>query len=236
MNFEVLDKQIKEYEATHKTMSLEGGLNMYAFLGKRFKSDIPPTGRKVRFLNKNGYDGDREYANKYFKEGQILTVKEIYVGRSSSEVEFEEFHDRRFNTVMFEDVRLKKNNIERAIENFKKRNNGLKNNPVCQDVPERVNKQNYEIERNNLAIAALEKQLNGGWISASDRLPEMCGQDILLTIENIFQQRKVIHGFTGYMEKGKLEFNSLDNETNFKNWTVIAWQPLPEPYKEVENG
>lgn len=50
------------------------------------------------------------------------------------------------------------NDIEKAIEHFKKRNFRLKANPVCQDIKERVEKQNYEIERNNLAISALEKQ------------------------------------------------------------------------------
>ena len=43
-------------------------------------------------------------ANKCFKEGDILTVKEIYVGRSNSDVEFKEFLNKRFNTVMFKDV------------------------------------------------------------------------------------------------------------------------------------
>lgn len=91
-------------------MSLKGGIDMYAHLSnlsnsfKRYKSITPATGRKVYFLNDNGYDSERETANKYFKEGQILTIKEIYVGRSSSTVEFEELPDKNFNTVMFEDV------------------------------------------------------------------------------------------------------------------------------------
>lgn len=81
---------------------------------------------------------------------------------------------------------------------------------------------------------ALEKQLNGVWIPVSERLPNNCGLGVLLTIENKFQQRKVIQGFTGYMEKGKLEFHTNDKTTNLEIWKVIAWQPLPEPYKEVE--
>ena len=86
-----------------------------------------------------------------------------------------------------------------------------------------------------LARQALEKQLNGGWIPVSERLPNNCGLGVLLTIENKFQQRKVIQGFTGYMEKGKLEFHTNDKTTNLEIWKVIAWQPLPKPYKEVEN-
>lgn len=89
-------------------MNLDGGINTYICCGDemfgRYKSGISPKGRKVIFLNDNGYDSEREYANLFFKENQILTVKEIYVGRSSSEVEFEEIPNKRFNTVMFQDI------------------------------------------------------------------------------------------------------------------------------------
>lgn len=87
-----------------ETMSLIGGIDTYS-LFKRYKSDISPEGRKVVFLNDNGYDMERQYANQFFTDGDVLTVKEIYVGRSSSEVEFIEFPNKRFNTVMFADVR-----------------------------------------------------------------------------------------------------------------------------------
>lgn len=91
-----------------ETMSLVGGLDMYAFkFGSRYKSgtfDKSPEGRKVVFLNENGYDVQREHARMFFKEGDILTVKEIYVGRSSSDVEFVEVPNQKFNTVMFADA------------------------------------------------------------------------------------------------------------------------------------
>lgn len=87
------------------SMSLTGGIDMYSFDGERSGSNVSPEGRKVVYLNKNGYDMERDRANKHFKEGQILTIKEIYVGRSSSEVEFIELPDNRFNTVMFDDVK-----------------------------------------------------------------------------------------------------------------------------------
>ena len=87
-----------------KTMRLDGGLDTYAMFGTRYKSDQSPEGRKVKYLNKNGYDIEREIASRHFNEGDILTVKEIYVGRSSSEVEFVGFPNLKFNTVMFEDV------------------------------------------------------------------------------------------------------------------------------------
>ncbi|MBM7598275.1 hypothetical protein JOC34_000632 [Virgibacillus halotolerans] len=87
-----------------ETMSLTGGLDIYSF-GERYQSDKSPQGRKVRFRNKGGWESDTEYAHKYLiNEGDILTVEEIYVGRSSSEAEFKEHPNITFNTVMFEDV------------------------------------------------------------------------------------------------------------------------------------
>jgi hypothetical protein len=84
-------------------VKLDGGIDEYR-IGKRYKTETAPYGRKVRYLNTNGYDSYREYANQYIKEGEIYTVREIWVGGSSSDVELVEIEDRRFNTVMFEDV------------------------------------------------------------------------------------------------------------------------------------
>lgn len=90
-------------------MKLDGGIKMYCYGGDkifdRYNNKNPPKGRKVIFLNDNGYDYEREYANTLFPKGQILTVNEIYVGRSNSEVEFEEFPGEKFNTVMFADMK-----------------------------------------------------------------------------------------------------------------------------------
>lgn len=82
-------------------MSLAGGIDEYSF-GDRYDGPLP-AGRKVYFLNKNGYDSEREYAATFFEEGQVLTVQEIYVGRSNSKVSFVECPDKTFNTVMFAD-------------------------------------------------------------------------------------------------------------------------------------
>lgn len=84
-------------------MNLKGGLDMYR-MGKRYAGGEPPRGRKVMFLAKNGYDSELEHAKKLFKYGDTLTVKEIYVGSWSSDVEFEEYPGKKFNTVMFADI------------------------------------------------------------------------------------------------------------------------------------
>lgn len=87
------------------TMSLDGGLDMYNGM-KRYNSHIAPEGRIVKFINDNGMDSDLEYAQKYFTEGQILVVKEIYVGRSGSTVEFIGYEKLHFNTVHFTDIQF----------------------------------------------------------------------------------------------------------------------------------
>jgi hypothetical protein len=83
------------------TMSLIGGIDLYSL--ERYKSNISPEGRKVIYLDENGYDIERGRASKLFKKGTELTVKEIFVGRSSSTVEFVEYPEYQFNTVMFTD-------------------------------------------------------------------------------------------------------------------------------------
>ena len=86
-------------------MSIVGGVCMYAIPGKRFNSNVPPKGRKVVFAHdENGLKYDQEKAKRHFKKGDVLTVKEIYVYSSSSDVEFAECPGVLFNTVLFADA------------------------------------------------------------------------------------------------------------------------------------
>lgn len=63
-----------------------------------------PPGTYVKYLNKNGYESDRERANKVLEEGKQYTVYKIDVGSSRSTVQLVEFPDQWFNTVMFENL------------------------------------------------------------------------------------------------------------------------------------
>ena len=95
------------------TMSIDGGIEMYMVIEdfnnnviRRFNNKPSPQGRKIVFLNKGGYELQREFANEFFEEGQILTIKEIEVGSWSSEVYVEECErNMGFNTVMFADLK-----------------------------------------------------------------------------------------------------------------------------------
>ncbi len=57
---------------------------------------------KVRYTGKNGYD--TKLADKYLEVGKEYEVHFLRVGRSSSEVFFEEFVGIGFNSVHFENV------------------------------------------------------------------------------------------------------------------------------------
>ena len=63
-------------------------------------------GTKVVYLGENGYDSQRETANKILKVGQAYIVKNIDVGDSYSYVALEEVPNQTFNTVMFDNIRL----------------------------------------------------------------------------------------------------------------------------------
>lgn len=65
-----------------------------------------------------------------------------------------------------------------------------------------------------------EKQINGGWIPVNKEMPNKDGFYIVS------------------MSTGKKEVECVYFQKNINmfisNGQVIAWQPLPEPYKEVE--
>ena len=81
------------------------------------------------------------------------------------------------------------------------------------------------------------------WIPVSDmpnRCGYCCGYPVLLTVENMFGQRRVCKAFANYMKDEKQLFYT--NEKEFcagltssrlgEHWKPIAWMHLPEPYKE----
>lgn len=75
----------------------------------------------------------------------------------------------------------------------------------------------------------LQEGYNNGWIPCSERLPEIAGYPVLATLENKFGQIRVARIFTSYDLKPFWHCNNPEFDLNV--WKVIAWQPLPEPYK-----
>lgn len=66
-----------------------------------------------------------------------------------------------------------------------------------------------------LAIKALEERQQGEWIPVTERVPEE-EADYEITLNN--KQVTIDH--------------AVDGKFMFHNGDVIAWKPLPEPYKE----
>ena len=61
-----------------------------------------------------------------------------------------------------------------------------------------------------------------GWIPASERLPDI-GKEVLVTYQNGDIAVDFIHSDCGWFWEDKEEAGE-----------VIAWRPLPKPYKEVK--
>jgi hypothetical protein len=99
------------------------------------------------------------------------------------------------------------------------------------DLSEEERKEVYEEMDNNINLfktiqCALTQQLNNGWIPVSERLPKEDGNYLVAMKHKEFNQTKVI----------SMDFNGefLFNDYFEKAWwEVTAWQPLPEPYKDV---
>ena len=53
----------------------------------------------------NGYQGDKDYANKYLEIGKIYTVEAMWVHDWNSDVELQEIPDKKFNSVHFIDYK-----------------------------------------------------------------------------------------------------------------------------------
>lgn len=74
-----------------------------------------------------------------------------------------------------------------------------------------------------------ESELNNGWIPCSERLPKVY-IPVLVTYRRNDGTRKVVVAKMEADCEWKIEFGGYcDSES------VIAWQPLHEPYKENEN-
>ena len=74
-----------------------------------------------------------------------------------------------------------------------------------------------------LAISALEYQLTNGWIPVSERLPE----DFIKVLT--CDKEGNIH-ITNHCHEYEYPFGISENHPRY--YMPVAWQPLPEPYKE----
>ena len=77
-----------------------------------------------------------------------------------------------------------------------------------------------EIEGDYEIIGKYEERPQGEWIPVSERLPEQANQSYLVTVD---------YGDGVVCSCQRFFFNE---DIGWNDDCVIAWQPLPEPYKE----
>ena len=83
----------------------------------------------------------------------------------------------------------------------------------------------YETVEFSSVIEILEKQLDNGWIPTSERLPEKDGEYLCTTVYGNVTDIWIDTFYKGeWTRPADVEFD----------YEIIAWQPLPEPYKEEE--
>lgn len=124
---------------------------------------------------------------------------------------------------------MNKQKIEKAIEELK-------------DYKGDVFKETISRQAVDLAISALEHQLTNGWIPVSERLPDKTGYYLVTYHEwtdgnylpkyddtrvKILRYQEAVFRLPVCCDK------KAEQDTHRE---VIAWMPLPEPWKEVEHA
>ena len=69
------------------------------------------------------------------------------------------------------------------------------------------------------------EEYNGGWIACSERLPEPI-RPVLVTLKNWMNDKCFVRVGRFHTDHWKTDEGIVENSV------VIAWQPLPEPFKE----
>ena len=78
-------------------------------------------------------------------------------------------------------------------------------------------------------VNQVEKEHNNGWIPCSERLPEVNNFVLVESEHGIWIVRLIEYGNRKY-------FVDIYNDYSCPIDSVLAWQPLPQPYKERDTN
>ena len=115
----------------------------------------------------------------------------------------------------------------------------------CDEVQENINDEKTDLCAETMRVIAKEivqevaEEYNGGWIPCSERLPEekLCedgkydpSEKVLIQLDNeeMFTSRYWSHRHS----KNSDDFEKWIDLPDYYQDRVVAWQPLPEPFKD----
>lgn len=98
------------------------------------------------------------------------------------------------------------------------------------------------IDACNLAVAALEEKKNNRWTPCSERLPDkelkeakaLSGRETVYPVMATVKKRKMSGDYINVTDKvfyGELYGSKKFFDKDENGINVVAWKPLPEPYK-----
>ena len=125
-----------------------------------------------------------------------------------------------------------------AIERIQEVMTIIRTQHMCKDMDGECTREDREtyiqrFEALRMAIEALQEPQVGGWIPVTERLPENgCG--VLVTVNGKHSNITFVNALE-IAEYRNTEGWIIEGYLDWLDPNVIAWQPLPEPYKGGKN-
>lgn len=114
--------------------------------------------------------------------------------------------------------------FEKILERFEEAKDIAQDDSVAELVSTRI--WNKALHKAKQIVQEVAEEYNGGWIACSEKLPEL-RQGVLVTVK--YTGFMGMHGY--WIKTGHMEAEN-DWWGDCAGGEVIAWKPLPEPYKE----
>ena len=77
-------------------------------------------------------------------------------------------------------------------------------------------------------VHEVAEEYNGGWIACSERLPE---DDSICIVTVEYPNNEIVVDYGWFDRNGVCWFVGMQE---FRTSNILAWQPLPEPFKEYD--